>query len=113
MEVRTTADGILKAFGLLMSRAAAPRKTKQKFTYSSMGNTIHASRCLRKDEAAAVDAIVIKLNAIDPNDEGNRSTIQDLFKELGKHPIRFVPRKREQRVDYAKTYPYRSTKRGG
>jgi nucleoside-diphosphate-sugar epimerase len=110
MEVRTTQDGLLRAFGLLMGQQ---RTVKQKRTYSSIGNTIHAARCLRKDEAAAVDAIVGKLNAIDPNDKDNKEAIEALFKELGKHPIRFVPRKREQRIDFSKTYPYRSTKRGG
>jgi hypothetical protein len=113
MEVRSTEDGILRAFGLLVQQQSKGSQVKRKRTYSSIGNAIHTSRCLRKAEAAAVDTIVGKLNAVDPRDENNKVEIEALFKELAKHPIKFVPRKREQRVEYSKTYPYRSKKRGG
>jgi seryl-tRNA synthetase len=113
MEVRSTEDGMLRAFANLVQQQSNARKIKQKRIYREIGNAIHASRCLTKSEAASVNRIVDKLNDLDPRDEANATMIDSLFKELGKHPIKFVPRKREQRVDHSKTYPYRSTKRGG
>ena len=66
-----------------------------------------------KDEAAAVDALVDKLKVARSPDDANNETIETLLKELSKLPVKFVPIKLEQRIDYSKPYPYRSTKRGG
>ncbi|ARQ95277.1 hypothetical protein [Bradyrhizobium phage BDU-MI-1] len=113
MELRTTQDGILRAFGLLMKRASTPRQIKQKFVYQPFGSAIHAARHLKKHEAEAIDAIVDELKALDASVDENKSKVQGLLKELSKHPVKFVPVKAQRRVDYSKTYPYRSKKRGG
>jgi hypothetical protein len=110
--VRSTHEGMLRAFALLI--AQGQRKTiKQKHVYRPFGTAVHASRYLRKDEAAAVDIVANKLKALDPRDDANTSTIEELLKELSKLPVNFVPMKYEQRIDRSKTYPYRSKKRGG
>lgn len=113
MEVRSTQDGILRAFGLLMQQTTKPRNVKQKFVYRQFGTAVHAARHLKQHEADAVDALVGKLEALDPRDDANNGTIEGLLKELSKLPVKFVPIRLQQRVDYSKPYPYRSTKRGG
>ena len=112
MEVRSTQDGMLRAFHMLLTQQSKPRQAKPKYVYRPMGNTVHASRCLTKAEAEAVNDIVDRLNKLDPRDDANTEAINSLFKELGRHPVHFVPRKLAQRIDRSKTYPYRSTKRG-
>jgi hypothetical protein len=113
MEVRTTQDGILRAFALLMQRQSTPQKVKQKYVHRSFGSAIHARRHLRKHEADAVNALVDQLNILDPTDNNNNERIEELLKELSAQPVKFVPLKLEQRIDRSKTYPYRSKKRGG
>ena len=113
MELRSTQDGILRAFGLLMKQASTPRKIKQKFVYRPFGSAVHASRHLKKSESDAIDAIYAELQALDPTEEANKERVQALLKELSKQPVKFVPVKLEQRIDYSKPYPYRSKKRGG
>ncbi|SDK45973.1 hypothetical protein [Bradyrhizobium ottawaense] len=113
MEVRSTQDGILRAFAMLLQQQSQPRNVKKKFVYRQFGTAVHASRRLTKSEGAAVDALVGQLEALDPRDDANNSSIESLLKELSKQPVRFVPIKLEQRIDYSKPYPYRSTKRGG
>ncbi|MGX9944979.1 hypothetical protein ACTG4Q_21175 [Bradyrhizobium denitrificans] len=113
MEVRTTQDSILKAFGLLLQAQSKPRQVKQKYVYRPFGSAVHASRRLTKAEGAAIDALVGKLETLDPRDDANNSEIERLLKDLSKLPVKFVPLKLEQRIDRSKSYPYRSTKRGG
>lgn len=110
MEVRTTHDGLLRAFGLLMGQK---RTIKQKFTYRPFGSAIHATRRLTKDENKIVDDIAAKLKKLDPNNDEEAKQYQVLLKELSKLPVKFVPLKYEERIDYSKAYPYRSKKRGG
>ena len=113
MEVRTTQDGILRAFGLLLQQQSKPRQIKQKRTYRSFGSAIHATRRLTKQEHEAVDGLVQKLKQLDPRDDADTEQYQQLLKELSKQPVKFVPMKYEERIDYSKRYPYRSAKRGG
>ena len=113
MELRSTQDGILRAFGMLLQQQSQPRKVKKKFVYRQFGTAVHASRRLTKAEGAAVDTLVGQLEALDPRDDDNNSAIEQLLKQLSKQPVKFVPIKREQPIDYSKPYPYRSTKRGG
>lgn len=113
MEVRTTQDGLLRAFGMLMQQGAQPRQIKKKYVYQPFGNAVHASRCLKKAESDAVDALFVTIKALDPSNEVNGEQLKSLFKELGKHPVKFVPIKAQRRIDYSKRYPYRSKKRGG
>jgi hypothetical protein len=111
MEVRSTEDGILRAFSLLLQQQSKPRG-KQKFHYQPAGSAVHAARSLNKAEAAAIDSIVDQLKALDPKAEENAETVKSLLKELSKQPVRFVPVKRQQRIDYSKTYPYGSKRQG-
>ena len=112
MELRTTHDGMLRAFGLLLSQGAR-KQVASKFVYRPFGSAIHASRRLRKHEADAVNAITDQLKLLDPRDDANTEAVEKLLKELAKRPVKFVPLKLEQRIDRSKSYPYRSTKRGG
>lgn len=113
MEVRSTMDGVLRAFALLLKRQSTPRQIKQKYVYRSFGSAVHAARHLTKSEAAAIDAIVDELKVLDPTNDDNKESVEKLLKELSKHPVKFVPIKLQQRIDYSKPYPYRSKKRGG
>jgi hypothetical protein len=113
MEVRTTQDGILRAFALQVAQQSKPRQVKPKYTYRSFGNAIHAVRRLRKDESDAVDALCDQLQALDPRDDNNNEAIQKILKEISKLPVKFVPQKLAIKIDRSKKYPYRSTKRGG
>jgi hypothetical protein len=113
MEVRTTQDGILRAFALLVAAQSKPRQVKPKYTYKPIGNAVHAVRRLTKDESAAVDDVCDKLRALNPRAEADSEAIKGLLKELSKLPVKFVPQKLATKIDYSKKYPYRSTKRGG
>jgi hypothetical protein len=113
MEVRTTQDGILRAFALLVAQQSKPRQVKQKYFYKPFGNAIHAVRRLRKEEADAVDALCDQLRDLNPRDDNNNEAIQKILKDLSKLPVKFVPQKLAIKIDRSKKYPYRSTKRGG
>jgi hypothetical protein len=106
MEVRSTQDGILRAFALLLAQQSKPRQVKQKYVYRPFGSAVHAARRLTKAEADAVNAITGQLRKLDPRDDANTKTIEGLLKDLSKHPVKFVPLKLEQRIDRSKTYPY-------
>jgi len=113
MEIRNTQDSILRAFGLLLNRQATPRQVKQKFTYRPFGSAIHATRRLTTAESKTVDDIALKLRALDPNNDVEAEQYKALLKELSTLPAKFVPLKYQERLPRGKSYPYRSTKRGG
>jgi hypothetical protein len=114
MDATTAIDGtqmgMLKAMHFLATQHQR-QKIKQKFFYESAGSTTRATRCLIKAERAEVTAIVEKLVILDPVKQ--QDEVQQVMKDLAGKPIKFVPVKREIRIDYSKTYPYRSKKRGG
>jgi seryl-tRNA synthetase len=112
MEVRSTEDGLLRAFGLLLQQQST-RQFARKHIYQEIGNNVHATRPLTKAENKAVAALLTKLKALDPSDEANKEQAQALLKQLSVLPVKFVPVKHEQRIDRSKIYPYRSAKRGG
>jgi hypothetical protein len=113
MELRSTEDGILRAFGLLLQQQSSPRNIKKKIESRPFGSAVHAARHLKKAEADAVNVLVDQIKVLDPRDDANAEQIQSLLKELSKLPVKFVPMKIQRRIDYSKSYPYRSTKRGG
>ncbi|WP_316196708.1 hypothetical protein [Bradyrhizobium sp. SZCCHNS3053] len=104
MEIRTTQDSVLRAFGLLFKRSTSPRKVKQKFSYKPFGTAVHASRRLSAAEADNVNALVGALKTLDPRDDENSAAIEKLMKALSALPVKFVPMKYEQRVDRSKRY---------
>ena len=104
MEVRTTQDGILKAFALLVQQQSKPRQVNQKYVYRPFGTAVHAARRLTKAEAGNIDALVGKLKALDPTDDANNEAIEGLLKALSTLPVKFVPINLEQRIDYSKSY---------
>jgi seryl-tRNA synthetase len=112
MEVRTTEDGLLRAFGLLVSQQSN-RQVKQKHFYRAFGNSIHATRKLSKAEAKSVAELLSKMKTLNPQDEASREEAHKLMMKLSTLPVKFVPVKHEQHIDSSKTYPYRSAKRGG
>jgi len=100
--------GLMKAFAFLARPKPAP---KQKFTYENSYTAIHARRRLTNAESAAVDSLTDQLRVLDPRNDGDR--IKEILSEIGKLPVKFVPLKRETRIDNSKRYPYASAKRGG
>jgi hypothetical protein len=114
MEVRTTQDGILRAFAFLVAKQSNPRQVKQKFTYEQAGTAIKGRNKITRAQRTEMIDIIGQLTPLDPakgSVDGDK--IKELFKQLGKLPVNFVPVKRQVRIDYSKSYPYRSTKRGG
>lgn len=105
-----TQMGLLKAMHFIATQDQR-RKVKQKFVYESDGSTTRATRCLTKAERAEITALVEKLLILDPRTQQDQ--VQQVMKDLAGKPIKFVPVKREMRIDYSKSYPYRSKKRGG
>ena len=103
--------GLMKAFHFLIQQQR--REPKKKFNYTSFGSAVHAQRCLTKAEHAAVDRIVGELRMLNPSKPENQDRVKELMKEMSAQPVKFVPMKREVRIDTSKTYRYRSKKRGG
>jgi seryl-tRNA synthetase len=111
MEVRTTEDGLLRAFGMLVNQQSS-RQVKQKRFYREMGNNVHATRPLSKLESKQVKDLLDKLKALNPRDEASKDQAQAILKLLSVLPVKFVPVKHEQRIDSSKTYPYASKRQG-
>jgi len=103
--------GLMKAFHFLMQQQR--RVPKKKFNYTPFGSAVHGQRCLTKSEHAAVYKIVGELRMLDPSDSKNFDRVKELMREISAQPVKFVPMKREVRIDTSKKYPYRSKKHGG
>jgi hypothetical protein len=109
--IADTSMGLMKAFHFLtMQQRRTPTK---KFDYLPAGSTVHASRCLSKEERNTITGLVTELSELDPKAPEDSDRIKQLISELSKQPVNFVPVKRERRIDRSKSYPYRSMKRGG
>lgn len=100
--------GLMKAFHFLSRPKPAP---KPKYTYENSYTALHARRRLTREESAAVDSLTDQLRVLNPKSDGER--IKEILSEIGKLPVKFVPLKRETRIDNSKRYPYASAKRGG
>ncbi|WFU52190.1 hypothetical protein QA639_21010 [Bradyrhizobium pachyrhizi] len=93
--------GLMKAFAFLARPKPAP---KQKFTYAPAGNAVHARRCLRPHERAAIDSLVGELSILDPKNPDHADTIKSKFEALSALPVKFVPIKRQTCIDRSKSY---------
>ncbi len=102
--------GLMKALHFITTQQQR-RKVKPKFKYVSTGSTTRATRCLNKFERSHVTELVQQLVLLDPKTQQDQ--IKEIMQQLSKLPVAFFPVKREMRIDYSKSYPYRSTKRGG
>ena len=109
--VADTSMGLMKAFHFLTMQQR--RTPTRKFDYLPAGSAVHAARRLSKKERTTITGLVAELSALDPKAPEDSNRIKQLISELSKQPVKFVPVKREIRIDRAKPYPYRSTKRGG
>jgi hypothetical protein len=98
-----TLTGMMRAFAFL-NRPKAPRKPK--FIYAPAGSAVHAAKRLSKQQRADVTAICRELASLDPTAASDNERIKQLITELSKHPVKFVPVKRETRIDRSKAYPY-------
>jgi hypothetical protein len=106
-----TLTGMMRAFHFLTQ--SKRRVPKPKFTYAAAGSAVHAAKRLSEQQRLDVTAIVKELHTLDPAAASDSDRIKDLIGQLTKHPIKFVPVKRETRIDTSRSYPYRSKKRGG
>jgi len=109
--IADTSMGLMKAFAYLLQEQRRP--TAPKFTYAPAGSAVHARFKLPKEQRARVFGIVGDLSALDPKDPSDSDRIKQLISDLSKLPVKFVPVKRETRIDNSKSYPYASKKRGG
>ncbi len=110
LRVEDTSMGLMKALHFITTQQQR-RKVKPKFQYASAGSTTRATRCLTRFERSHVTELVQQLVPLDP--KAQQDQIKEIMQQLSKLPVAFFPVKREMRIDYSKTYPYRSTKRGG
>ncbi|WP_315782220.1 hypothetical protein [Bradyrhizobium sp. SZCCHNPS1003] len=110
LRVEDTSMGLTKALHFITTQQDR-RKVKPKFQYAAAGSTTRATRCLTKFERSHITELVQQLVPLDPKTQQDQ--IKEIMQQLSKLPVTFFPVKREMRIDYSKTYPYRSTKRGG
>ena len=103
-------SGLMKAFAFLSRPKPAP---KPKFNYQPAGTAVHARRRLRPSENVIINGLVGELAILDPTASKDSERITEIISALGKQPVKFVPIKREFKIERSKTYPYRSAKRGG
>lgn len=101
--------GLMKALHFIISDRSRP--VKRKFMYEDGGTAVHARRTLKADESAQIDALTKQILSLDPVED--RDQVKSLFSDLSKLPVKFVPVRRQIKIDYSKSYPYRSKKRGG
>jgi hypothetical protein len=99
-----TLTGLMRAFHFLtQSRMRAP---EPKFTYAPAGSAVHAAKRLMKRQRADVTALVKELASLDLAAASDGDRIKGLITALSKQPVKFVPVKRETRIDRSKSYPY-------
>ncbi|WP_315740009.1 hypothetical protein [Bradyrhizobium sp. SZCCHNR1093] len=110
LRVEDTSMGLMKALHFITTQQQR-RKIKPKYQYAPAGSTTRATRCLTRFERSHITELVQQLSALDPKTQ--QDEIAQIIRELSGQPIKFVPVKHEMRIDYSKTYSYRSTKRGG
>ena len=103
-------SGLVKAFAFLARPKPEPAR---KYTYKTAGTAVHARRRLRPSENVAINALVSDLALLDPNNGDHDAQIKETIAALGKLPVKFVPIKREFRIDNSKHYPHASAKRAG
>jgi hypothetical protein len=99
-----TLTGLMRAFHFLTQSKRRP--IKQKFVYEPAGSVVHASSHMSKRLRIDVTAIVGELKSLDPKAPSDSARIKELITQLSKYPIKFVPVKREHRIDRSKTYSY-------
>ena len=100
--------GLMKAVHFLSQQRH--RNLRQKFEYQEAGSVVHASRCISKSDRERVDVLLKQVGKLDAANPENHSQIENLISELSKLPVKFIPVKREIRIDRSKRYPYRSTR---
>jgi hypothetical protein len=108
--VADTSMGLLKAFAFLLQQQR--RAPKPKFEYQPAGNAVHARTMLKPQQRAAVNSTLAGLQALDPADPADSDRIKQLIDTLTKLPVKFVPVRRETRIDRSKSYPYGSKRQG-
>jgi hypothetical protein len=111
-QIADTSMGLMKALHFLSTQQQR-RKVKPKFTYQPAGNMVMGKHKITRTQRAEMVGILQELNALDPSEKDHSDRIKELFKQLGKLPVSFVPVRRQTRIDRSKSYPYRSKKRGG
>ena len=99
-----TLTGMMRALHFLTQ--SKRRVPKPKFTYAPAGSAVHAAKRLSRQQRADITVICQELASLDPTAASDSDRIKQLITDLSKHPVKFVPVKRETRIDRSKTYPY-------
>lgn len=102
--IADTSMGLMKAFNFLLQEQRRPAAPK--FTYASAGSAVHARFKLSKATREKMESIVAELRALNPKAPDDSDRIKQLIAELTKLPVKFIPVKRQTRVDNSKVYPY-------
>jgi hypothetical protein len=111
-QISDTSMGLMKALHFLSQQQR--RTVKPKFTYKPAGTAVKAKNKITRTQRAEMVGIMAELQTLDPAEKDRDGTrIMELFQQLGKLPVSFVPVRRQTSIDRSKSYPYRSKKRGG
>lgn len=102
--IADTSMGLMKAFHYLLQ--SQRREPTPKYTYAPAGRSVHARRRLTKSQNDQVKVLVSELHTLDPKVKADNPRIKELIEALAKLPVKFVPIKRETRIDNTKVYPY-------
>jgi hypothetical protein len=99
-----TLTGLMRAFHFLTQPKR--RVPKPKFSYAPAGSAVHAAKRLMKQQRADVTALVKDLASLDSAAASDSDRIKQLITALRKQPVKFVPVKRETRIDRSRIYPH-------
>lgn len=93
-------EGYIKAMGMLMgtrARSEKKRSEKKRFVYSDFGHAVHGRHYIDPQTRADIDFLVEGIKQAE--DKAERD---GLLKLLRAQPVKFVPVKRAERLDYAR-----------
>jgi hypothetical protein len=93
-------EGYIKAMGMIMGRRAREAKKqaeKKKFVYAPFGHAVHGKHYIDDQTRADINFLTDAISKAEDKEER-----AGLVKLLRAQPVKFVPVKREERLDYSR-----------
>jgi hypothetical protein len=93
-------EGYVKALGMIMGagdRAAKRRAERKRFVYSPYGHAVHGRHYLNDDTRTYIGLLTDAISKAEDKQERDR-----LLNLLRAQPVKFVPVKRAERLDYGR-----------
>jgi hypothetical protein len=95
-----TTEGLIKAMGMVMTkpaRDAKKRAEKKRFIYAPFGHAVHGKHYLDPETRADIDFLTDAISKAKDAEER-----KNLLAALRSQPVKFVPVKRAERLDYSR-----------